>query len=312
MGRQDDLDRMRRFEYDQSPPEQAKVDPILLDPQQPVRRSRPPKFALWMMTLVGMALTVILLHNTPSIGPIRNPLFLLTSTSTVDSSVPEVGDRILDFTVTQSWNGTHMGIDVALPNGQDSTGEPLYAIGYADADVEVICWYEPITGLNVSTHSAGMDVAFDYSHLNPNSCATEPGERVVVKAGQKIAEIGNSGAATTGPHLHFQQRQDGTANPITGTHEPGWRTYIELSLSGNTLSPSGRVEESAPVEPVQPLTPLPPSPQQPGIEETSPLTPEDQVPPAQYPENSASPDAVLEPARPPSSPPRILLSPNSI
>jgi hypothetical protein len=281
MGRQDDLDRMRRFRHDQSPQEQVHATHSVPTPQPRVprpqpSRSHPSKFSIWMMTLVGVALAVILMHPTSPMqwvfspnGPFGNSQFLLTSASSIDASVPETGDRIAGFTVTQGWHSGHMGIDVALPNGQDSTGIPLYAIGFTDTDVEVICWYEPITGLNVSTYAAGMEFAFDYSHLN--ACATEPGQRVSVKAGQQIAEIGNTGAATTGPHLHFQQRQAGTENPITGTHVRGWRGYVEMSLLGKTLNPSGRLEEQDTAEPTPLVTPLPSSPRLP---ETAPPSPQ--------------------------------------
>lgn len=321
MGRQEDLDRMRRFPPDQPSLDQASENRMRVEPRQQAVRSRPArpsKFALWITTLVSIALLVIFTHRTPSMqwffssdGPLRNPFFLLTSAPSIDASIPEPGDRILDLTVTQGWNSGHMGIDVALPNGQDSTGIPLYAIGFTDIDVEVICWYEPITGLNVSTYANGMEFAFDYSHLN--ACITEPGERVVVKAGQQIAEIGNTGAATTGPHLHFQQRKDGTANPITGTHQPGWRTYVELSLSGKTLTPDERTDDSLPAEPAPLLTPRPSSPQRPDDEPLAPQTvPEGQDVPTWPPESPSPADSGLEPTPSPAVPPRIRLSPNTV
>lgn len=40
-----------------------------------------------------------------------------------------------------------------------------------------------------------------YEHLKPGSVRVQPGERV--KRGQVIAELGNTGSSSSGPHLHF-------------------------------------------------------------------------------------------------------------
>lgn len=152
----------------------------------------------------------------------------------VDSGVPSVGDRVGGLVVTQGWNSRHMGIDLALPqqNGRwpDSTGTPIYAIGAPGTKVEVRCWYEPIAGLNASTYAEGMDYAFDFAHLD--TCVAGQNGTTTVNAGDRIGTIGNTGAASTGAHLHMQQRRGGTANPITGEHVEAWRGYIEIAVSG--------------------------------------------------------------------------------
>lgn len=152
----------------------------------------------------------------------------------VNSAVPNVGDRIGNLAVTQVWNSNHMGIDLALPqqNGRwpDSTGIPIYAIGAPGTKVEVRCWYEPIAGQNASTYAEGMDYAFDFAHLD--TCVAGERGTVTVNAGDRIGTIGNSGSATTGPHLHMQQRYNGTANPVTGDHVEAWAGYIEMAVSG--------------------------------------------------------------------------------
>lgn len=150
--------------------------------------------------------------------------------SNVDSVHPTLREIIGTFVVTQVWNDRHMGIDVAMANQQDATGQPLYAIGPPGADVLVRCWKEPLAGQNVSTYSPGMAYAFDYAHMD--SCIAGERGSMTVRAGDQIGTIGNSGSATTGAHLHFQQRRDGTDNPITGTHIPGWRGYLRLALLG--------------------------------------------------------------------------------
>lgn len=152
----------------------------------------------------------------------------------VDSAILAAGDRVGGLVVTRGWTANHIGTDLALPpqNGRwpDSTGIPIYAIGAPGSKVEVRCWYEPIGGQNASTYSEGMDFAFDFSHLD--SCIAGERGTVVVNAGDQIGTIGNSGSASTGPHLHMQQRQGGDANPITGTQVEAWKGYIEIALTG--------------------------------------------------------------------------------
>lgn len=152
----------------------------------------------------------------------------------VDSTILAAGDRVGGLIVTRGWTANHIGTDLALPpqNGRwpDSTGVPIYAIGAPGSKVEVRCWYEPIGGQNASTYSEGMDFAFDFAHLD--SCIAGERGTVVVNAGDRIGTIGNSGSASTGPHLHMQQRQGGNASPITGTQVEAWKGYIEIALTG--------------------------------------------------------------------------------
>lgn len=249
MGRRDELDRLR---YSDNEPDETELSsdshPHPAEPTVSIDRDH--RLLSGMVLLLLMALLILLGREPRGLGQLLLPSLRSSDepiiTGNVDSTVPSVGEQMVaadgvDMLVTQSWNQEHMGIDLAQPvrdiNGSVSypEGAPLYAIGEAGADVEVYCWQEPLAGLTASTYSEGMDFAFDYAHLS--QCITEPGERTTVRAGDQIAEVGNSGAATTGPHLHFQQRWKGTVDPITGEHIPGWKGYIELAITGKTLEP---------------------------------------------------------------------------
>jgi murein DD-endopeptidase MepM/ murein hydrolase activator NlpD len=88
------------------------------------------------------------------------------------------------------WGTSHQGIDVA-----GRIGTPIYAI--TDAVVEEA---GPATGFGlwvVLRHTDGTQSV--YGHVN--RMFVDEGERV--KAGEKIAEIGNRGYST-GPHLHLE------------------------------------------------------------------------------------------------------------
>jgi murein DD-endopeptidase MepM/ murein hydrolase activator NlpD len=107
------------------------------------------------------------------------------------------------------WGRAHQGIDVAGP-----IGTPIYAL--TDAVVEEA---GPATGYGlwvVLRHTDGTQSV--YGHVN--RMFVEEGERV--RAGEKIAEIGNRGYST-GPHLHLEiWTTDGTKiNPLTWLRKRG-------------------------------------------------------------------------------------------
>jgi murein DD-endopeptidase MepM/ murein hydrolase activator NlpD len=107
------------------------------------------------------------------------------------------------------WGTSHQGIDVAGP-----IGTPIYAL--TDAVVEEA---GPATGFGlwvVLRHTDGTQSV--YGHVN--RMFVDEGERV--KAGEKIAEIGNRGYST-GPHLHLEiWSADGTKiNPTTWMRKRG-------------------------------------------------------------------------------------------
>jgi murein DD-endopeptidase MepM/ murein hydrolase activator NlpD len=107
------------------------------------------------------------------------------------------------------WGTSHQGIDVA-----GRIGTPIYAL--TDAVVEEA---GPATGFGlwvVLRHTDGTQSV--YGHVN--RMFVDEGQRV--KAGEKIAEIGNRGYST-GPHLHLEVwSADGTKiNPLTWMRKRG-------------------------------------------------------------------------------------------
>jgi murein DD-endopeptidase MepM/ murein hydrolase activator NlpD len=107
------------------------------------------------------------------------------------------------------WGTSHQGIDVAGP-----IGTPIYAL--TDGVVEEA---GPATGFGlwvVLRHTDGTQSV--YGHVN--RMFVDEGERV--KAGEKIAEIGNRGYST-GPHLHLEiWSEDGTKiNPTPWLRKRG-------------------------------------------------------------------------------------------
>jgi murein DD-endopeptidase MepM/ murein hydrolase activator NlpD len=158
--------------------------------------------------------------------------------SALDAREATTGADFGRFFVTRGWSSVHMGVDVALKTfrTEDATGTPVYAIGPPGSTVEVRCWYEPVGGQNASTHASGMDIGFDYAHLS--DCIAGRSGTAVVRAGDRVGAIGNTGAATNGPHLHFQQRAGVVdANPVRGTHVRGQRGYVRAALFGVTPCP---------------------------------------------------------------------------
>jgi murein DD-endopeptidase MepM/ murein hydrolase activator NlpD len=89
--------------------------------------------------------------------------------------------------------GYHTGVDFAMP-----TGTPVLAV--ADGKIENANWGKSY-GLQVVQKVEGGWVI--YAHLN--KVRVKPG--AMVKKGQIIGEVGSTGNST-GPHLHFEMRNN--------------------------------------------------------------------------------------------------------
>ena len=95
---------------------------------------------------------------------------------------------------------THMGMDIAAPNGT-----PIKAA--ADGTIKFAGWMSGYGNLVIISHGNGVETY--YGHCS--KLYVSKGEEVV--AGDTIAEVGSTGNST-GNHLHFEIRKDGTqVNP---------------------------------------------------------------------------------------------------
>jgi murein DD-endopeptidase MepM/ murein hydrolase activator NlpD len=100
------------------------------------------------------------------------------------------------------WGRKHNGVDIDI-----ETGDPIYSA--FDGIVRVVGWDGNGYGrFIVVRHYNGLETL--YGHLNK----TEVASNAIVKAGDMIAEGGNTGRST-GSHLHFETRYEG--NPFNPT-----------------------------------------------------------------------------------------------
>lgn len=93
----------------------------------------------------------------------------------------------------------HDGIDLAIAEGTVIVAPAAGVVSEAETDPQSLGDYGVILRID---HGDGMETTF--AHLA--EVVVEVGQRV--EAGQPIATVGMSGK-TTGPHLHFEVRQDG-------------------------------------------------------------------------------------------------------
>ncbi|MES2796446.1 MAG: M23 family metallopeptidase [Bacteroidota bacterium] len=100
------------------------------------------------------------------------------------------------------WGRRHAGVDIDL-----ETGDPVYSA--FDGIVRIVGWDGNGYGrFMVVRHYNGLETL--YGHLNK----AEISSNAIVKAGDMIAQGGNTGRST-GSHLHFETRYEG--NPFNPT-----------------------------------------------------------------------------------------------
>ena len=99
------------------------------------------------------------------------------------------------------WGAKHTGIDVAAKTGTDINAADGGKVSFAGSNGSY-------GNLIIIDHENGYQTY--YAHMSKFS--VKKGDRVY--KGQKIGEVGNTGRST-GPHLHFEVRKNGTPiNPI--------------------------------------------------------------------------------------------------
>jgi murein DD-endopeptidase MepM/ murein hydrolase activator NlpD len=114
------------------------------------------------------------------------------------------------------WGTMHSGVDVAAP-----IGTPVYTPSDG-----VVLDAGPASGFGLAVYVQHGDGTITlYGHIN--QFFVSPGQ--TVKAGQRIAEVGNRGQST-GPHLHFEVHTGGLyANRVNPTP---WLSARGISLGG--------------------------------------------------------------------------------
>lgn len=126
----------------------------------------------------------------------------------------EAGGRSFHYGIN-----AHYAYDLGLCDGS-SLGAPVYAVadgvvigavdGNPDRPAGAPVSFSAQANMLLVEHAGG--VVSLYVHLRRNSFTVRLGSKV--RAGDQIAEVGNSGI-TTGPHLHFQfQNKDGISLPV--------------------------------------------------------------------------------------------------
>lgn len=97
----------------------------------------------------------------------------------------------------------HKGVDVTLAPGNEDVGEPIVAT----RTLKVVDAYTGKDGANtiIVEDPTNPGVTYKFGHLETLNRA----EGEVIQPGEMIAKIGNTGARTTGAHLHFEAKENG-------------------------------------------------------------------------------------------------------
>jgi murein DD-endopeptidase MepM/ murein hydrolase activator NlpD len=126
----------------------------------------------------------------------------------------------------------HRGVDFGCP-----AGTPVKS---ASAGIVKISGFSTSAGNWVVVAANGGRETFKYMHHMSNSISMTS----VVSPGQQVGFSGNTGARTTGPHLHFQMELGGAAvDPFSRfCSTPPLRPGV---LQGNTTTGPGDTDDSA-------------------------------------------------------------------
>ena len=119
---------------------------------------------------------------------------------------PAPGNNTITSGVGPRWGKTHKGIDIS---GASASGKPVVA---SRAGVVKFAGYG-VSGSGYGGYGNVVDIDHQdgyvtrYGHMLDNSLTVKTGDRVV--QGQQIGKVGSTGKST-GPHLHFEVRYNGS------------------------------------------------------------------------------------------------------
>jgi len=172
---------------------------------------------------------------------------------------PQKGDHILSYTVTSPFghreqpnasgaSTEHKGVDVGVPEGT-----PLFAMGLPGSKVKVACNKTEAGGNQAFLRSDSIPgKEFAAAHLSVCNAG-------VYDAGKSFGKSGNTGSATEGPHLHFEERDlagqdpNGTAKPLRIPPAKGHIIWMlqgtPPALPSSGAAPLSKALEGTPVLP---------------------------------------------------------------
>ena len=150
---------------------------------------------------------------------------------------PNIGDKVAGYEVTSLYGKRihpisgrshfHGGVDVATPINTN-----LYAIGPTGTHTTLKCWTDTTGGGLVATMTSPSFPSLQFEALHLSWCkAPTNGSQIQVDAGEIIAGTGSTGYST-GPHLHFQMRDEKTGDRI-----PPSKSFISWVLTGKHSTP---------------------------------------------------------------------------
>lgn len=171
----------------------------------------------------------------PSLTPVKKSGNFKLSSALAAS--PTKGDQVLSYPVTSPFghrlspvsgaSTEHKGVDIATPEGT-----PVFTIGLPGTKTKVLCKWNEHGGNEGFQQPGGMpDKEFVTVHMK--SCKSG-----IYESGKAYGLTGNTGSATEGPHLHFEEHTliNGISTPV-----PPSKGYAVWVLQG-----------TSPVLPVQP------------------------------------------------------------
>ncbi len=150
---------------------------------------------------------------------------------------PNIGDKIAGYEVTSPYGKRihpisgrshfHGGVDVSTPLNTN-----LYAIGPTGTKTTLKCWTDATGGGLVATMTSPSFPSLQFEALHLSWCkAPTNGSQIQVDAREIIGGTGSTGYST-GPHLHFQMRDEKTGDRI-----PPSKSFISWILTGKQSTP---------------------------------------------------------------------------